>query len=81
MRSLIYVCLIAALAVEPASATVQQCRQIKLKADREACYERQSKASAEKRQAADKANPDPVDKLKAENDRVTKRLRGICRGC
>jgi hypothetical protein len=85
MKSLTYVLLIAALAVEPASAAVEQCRQIKVRADREACYDRQSQAAAEKRQgadkAADKANPDPADKLKAENDRVTKRLRGICRGC
>jgi glutamyl/glutaminyl-tRNA synthetase len=70
------------LAGAPASA-VEQCRQLKVKADREACYDRQSKALAEKRQAAgaDKAKVDPVDRLKIENDAVSKRLRGICRGC
>jgi hypothetical protein len=75
-----YACVIAALGIGPASA-VEQCRQTK--ADREACYDRQSKALAEKRQAAgaDKAKVDPVDQLKIENDAVSKRLRGICRGC
>jgi hypothetical protein len=73
---------IAAIA-SPASA-VEQCRQIKARVDREACHDRQSKALAEKRQAAGAANAskaDPVDQLKIENDRVSKRLRSICRGC
>jgi hypothetical protein len=71
------------LAGSPGSA-VEQCRQIKAKVDREACYDRQSKALAEKRQgagAADKSRSDPVDQLKVENDRLSKRLRSICRGC
>jgi hypothetical protein len=70
------------LAGVPVSA-LEQCRQISVKADREACYDRQAKALAQKRQAAgpDKRKVDPVDELKIENDRVSKRLRGICRGC
>ena len=75
--------LIVMIAASPSFA-VEQCRQIKVKADREACYDRQSKTLAEKRQAtgaADKARPDPVDQLKIENDRVSRRLKGICRGC
>jgi hypothetical protein len=38
--------------IAPSFGAVQQCRQIKVKADREACYDRQSKGLAEKRQAA-----------------------------
>ena len=73
--------LFTAVAASSASA-VEQCRQIKVKADREACYDRQSRALAEKRQAgAGKASIDPVDRLKIENDRVSKRLQSICRGC
>jgi hypothetical protein len=84
MKRLIYLCLIAALAIEPAAAAVEQCRQIRVKAERETCYDRQAKALAEKRQAAgpaDKTIVDPVDRLKVENDRLSKRLRSICRGC
>jgi cell division protein FtsI/penicillin-binding protein 2 len=84
MKYLIYLCLMAALGIEPASAAVEQCRQIKVKADRETCYDRQAKALAEKRQAAGPAGKimvDPVDQLKVENDRVSRRLRSICRGC
>ena len=83
MKSLIHACLMATLAVVPASAAVEQCRYIKAKPDREACYDRQSRSLAEKRKsgAAVKESIDPGDKLKAENDRVNRRLQGICRGC
>jgi hypothetical protein len=71
------------VATSPSFAAVEQCRHIKGRADREACYERQSKSLAEKRKpgAAVNATIDPVDSLKAENDRVNRRLQGICRGC
>jgi hypothetical protein len=71
------------LAAATPSVAAEKCRQIKLKADREACYDRQSKAVTEQRQAAsaNKAKIDPVDQLKIENDKLSKRLRSICRGC
>jgi hypothetical protein len=71
------------VAAAPSFAAVEQCRHIKPRTDREACYDRQSKSLAEKRKsgAAVKESIDPVDKLKAENDRVNRRLQGICRGC
>jgi hypothetical protein len=71
------------VAAAPSFAAVEQCRHIKARAEREVCYGRQSKSLAEKRKAgvAVKESIDPVDKLKAENDRVNRRLQGICRGC
>jgi hypothetical protein len=76
--------LIVLVGGSPSFAAAEQCRQIKAKVDREHCYDRQSKALAETRQAgsaADKARADPVDQLKIENDRLSRRLRSICRGC
>jgi hypothetical protein len=76
--------LFVTITASPASA-VEQCRQIKAKVDRWACHDRQLRGLAEKRQAvgadADKPRVDPVDQLKIENDRVSRRLKGICRGC
>jgi hypothetical protein len=81
----LFACLSFALvvAVAPSFAAVEQCRHIKARADREACYGRQSKSLAEKPKpgAAVKTTIDPVDQLKDENDRVNRRLQGICRGC
>jgi hypothetical protein len=67
------------------SAAVEQCRFINSRIDREACYVRQEKALAAKRK------PEPVDdaktrslddiEMKLENDRLSKSLRTICRGC
>jgi hypothetical protein len=62
---------------------IEECRHIKARSERPACYDRQSKTLDEKHKAAgaDKARTDTVHQLKIENDRVTKRLKGICRGC
>jgi hypothetical protein len=83
MKLLACLSLALMVAAAPSFAAAEQCRHIKARTDREACYDRQSKSLAEKRKsgAAVKESIDPVDKLKAENDRVNRRLQGICRGC
>jgi hypothetical protein len=82
MKSFACLPLVLMVAAAPSFAAVEQCRHIKGRTDREACYDRQ-KSLAEKRKsgASVKESIDPVDKLKAENDRVNRRLQGICRGC
>jgi hypothetical protein len=66
-----------------AASAIEECRHIKAQSERLACYDRQSNALAEKHKAAPASNgyANPVDLLKIENDRVTQRLKGICRGC
>ena len=65
------------------ASAIEECRQIKPQSERLACYDGQAKALTEKQQPAASGNgyPNPVDLLKIENDRVTQRLKGICRGC
>ena len=67
----------------PALAAVEQCRFIQSKTDREACYERQEKTLAAKRKPAvpDEAKTKSLDEIQIENDRLSKSLRSICRGC
>jgi hypothetical protein len=66
-----------------AMAAVEQCRFINAKPDREACYERQEKALAAKRKpdVVEDARTTVPDDIKIENDRLSKSLRSICRGC
>jgi hypothetical protein len=84
MKFFVCLALVILAAGSSAFAAAGRCRQIKAKVDREACYDRNRKALPLKRQAggaADKVSADPVDQLKIENDRLSRRLRSICRGC
>jgi hypothetical protein len=80
-----FACILFAVMVScsPASAAVEQCRFIQSKPDREACYERQEKSLAAKRKPAvsDEAKTKSLDEIQIENDRLSKSLRSICRGC
>jgi hypothetical protein len=76
------------LAAAPCFAKVEQCRFIGSKPDREACYDRQTKAlearklEAKKAEAA--AKPKPADSLgqrSPEDQELARQLRSICRGC
>ena len=76
------------LAISPVFAASESCNSIEADRDRLACFDRQaSPAQGSKPRAkstknsADTTYVDPVDSLKAENDRVSARLKGICRGC
>ena len=78
----------ALLAASPGFAKVEQCRFIGSKPDREACYDRQTKALEAKKLEAKKAEaaakPKPVDSLgqrSPEDQELARQLRSICRGC
>jgi hypothetical protein len=78
----------AVLAVLPVLAAPERCLSIRLDKERLACFDGEaSAAQANKQQAKAKKEPDkstfvdPVESLKAENDKVGARLKGICRGC
>lgn len=79
----ISITVLALTGISPGFAKVEQCRFIDSKPDREACYDRQAKALAAKKAAAE-AKPRPVDSLqgmKAEDEMLSRRLKSICRGC
>jgi type VI secretion system VasI family protein len=74
------------LAASPAFAAPESCRSIAAEKERLACFDRAAApAQGSQRQAKAKEAGsrfvDPVDSLKAENDKVSARLKGICRGC
>jgi hypothetical protein len=66
----------------PAASAAGECRHIQSRKERNACYEQQK--AKPKRAAPTSARDEmdeQVDRLKLENDRLNKRLQGICRGC
>jgi hypothetical protein len=80
--------LLASLAITiatPAFAEVEQnCRFIQAKADREACYQRQEAALAEKRKQAaarEAMPPYSPEQMSSEDAALKAKLRSICRGC
>jgi hypothetical protein len=79
---------LAVLAISPVLAATERCRSIQSDKERLACFDSEaSAAQANKQQAKATKEPDgstfvdPVESLKAENDKVSARLKGICRGC
>lgn len=73
----------AVILAEPGAAAPGECRHIQSRKERNACYEQQ-KAAPKKRAAPTSHREEmdeTVDQLKLENDRLNKRLQGICRGC
>lgn len=76
------------LVTTPAFSASDNCRSIRSDTARLACFDKQSTpVAADNRQArttkesSESKLVDPADLLKAENDRVAARLKGICRGC
>ena len=74
---------IGLLFVASSVTAAEDCIRIKKSSAMLVCMDKQSVAN-EKRIAAEKpksAFVDPTEALRAENDKVTARLKGICRGC
>jgi hypothetical protein len=74
-------------ATSPVRAEVEQnCRFVPVKAEREACYQRQETALAEKRKQAVARDatmtsaPSP-EQMSADDAALRNTLRSICRGC
>jgi len=66
------------------AAAVEQCRFIRAKAEREACYERQAAELAAKRKPeppVDTRTYDSLRDMRREDAEVYRSLRSICRGC
>ena len=80
----LFIFLVFAIA-SPALAEVEQnCRFIQAKPEREACYQRQEAALAEKRKQAatrEAAPPYSPEQMSREDAALKAQLRSICRGC
>jgi hypothetical protein len=81
IRAATYIVLAAVLGGGPAFAETTQCRSIQSRKDREACYERQKTAKQAPTKLGSTKMGDTVDQMKVDDDLLTKRLQGICRGC
>lgn len=76
-----WVVLAASLGSGAAFAETAQCRFIQSRNDRNVCYERQSAAKQTSTESSSTKMIDAIDRMKLDDDRLTKRLQGICRGC
>jgi hypothetical protein len=67
-----------------AYAAAEQCRFVQDKVEREACYQRQEAARADrqKAQAAREAEQSkPLEPMTSDDVTLARAMRGICRGC
>jgi hypothetical protein len=75
---------VAMTASVSANAAAEQCRFVQDKAEREACYQRQEAARADrqKAQAAREAEQSkPLEPMTSDDVTLARAMRGICRGC
>ena len=66
------------------AVAVEQCRFIQAKSEREACYQRQEAALADKRKpevAPQSKTMESLQQLKHEDEALNRQLHSICRGC
>ena len=75
------VLLAATLGAGPVFAETTQCRSLKTRKDRDACHAQQASAKQARSEAPNGKMIDAIELLKIEDDRLAKRLQGICRGC
>jgi hypothetical protein len=76
------------LGTSPVLAATELCRSIRSDKERLACFDSEAVAVQGNKQQAEAAKQtdgstfvDPMESWKVENDRVTARLKGVCRGC
>jgi hypothetical protein len=85
LKSLVAALLALTLGASSALAEVETCRFVPAKAEREACYQRQEAALAEKRKQAvarDAAmTSSSTEQMSADDAALKATLRSICRGC
>ena len=75
---------LAMTAFVSAHAQTEQCRFVQDKGQRDACYQRQDAARAErqKQQAAREAEQSkPIEAMSGDDEQMFRAIRGICRGC
>ena len=66
------------------ASAAERCGHIRSRPDRLACYDRQSAARLAKQKTTPPARSgmdDSIEQMKIEDDKLTKKLQGICRKC
>lgn len=81
MKLFILIALGLMAGIAPASAEIEQCRFIQVKAEREACYERQAAARRKPEPTYDSKPMEALQQMRRDDEEVYKSLRSICRGC
>lgn len=70
------------LSTGAAFAETSRCQGFKSRKDRDACHARQTAAAKQMRSEAPNGKMiDAIEQMKIDDDRLAKRLQGICRGC
>jgi hypothetical protein len=76
--------IVLALPATPAAALETNCRFIRARPDREACYKRQEEELAARRKPAPSSASttlEPFKQMRQDDDAVYRSIQGICRGC
>lgn len=78
------VLLLGLIVATPALAIEQNCRFIQVRAEREACYQKQEAELAAKRKpepSAESKDLETMQRMRQEDAEVYRSMRSICRGC
>ena len=73
--------LATALSAGAAFAETPRCQDFKSRKDRDACHARQAAARQTRPEEPKGKAVDAIEQMKIDDDRLTSRLQGICRGC
>jgi len=73
--------LAAILSTSAAFAAAPACQSLKARKDRDACHARQAAARQTGSEAPNGKMIDAIEQMKIDDDRLARRLQGICRGC
>ena len=75
---------LAMTAAVAAPAAAEQCRFVQDKGEREACYQRQEAARADRQKAQTAREAEqskPLEPMTSDDVTLARAMRGICRGC
>lgn len=81
VKTVALVLVAATFGASAAFAETSQCRQINSRKERGACYERQAAAKQARSESSNPQMHDAIEQMKIEDDKLARRLKGICRGC
>jgi hypothetical protein len=81
MRTACCIALLAAMSACPAAAQTRDCQTIKGITVRQACLDRQAAEHRGQAQKGSSSMGDSLERMKREDDLLTKRLHSICKGC
>ena len=85
MKHVVFALICLTISASPAAALEQNCRFIRAKNDREACYKRQEDELAARRKPApavdDGKRLEELRRTRQDDEAVYRSIHGICTGC